>query len=157
MPPVRIKWSSLLNLTELEFEPEPPKQLSVSDELIQSLSWLTAATKHDRKFLRCDENGALLTTDAWALLNAVDEDELYPESASPKTSKTFATNKGVLIATSSVIIMIDFYQIADTVKERIYLPANCLYFYPHKTAKVIIATVPYTGGEASYVGVTAFN
>ncbi|GAH68722.1 unnamed protein product, partial [marine sediment metagenome] len=39
----------------------------------------------------------------------------------------------------------------------IYIPPNWLYFYPHKIHKVIVATVPYTGGTASYVGITAFN
>ena len=157
MAAYKIKWSSLLHLTELEFIPEAPKQLTVSDELIQSLSWLTAATKHDRKLLRCDENGALLIADAWSLLNSVETDELYPQASTPDTYTAVKANKGVLITTSTQIIMVDFYQVIDTDYERVYLPANCLYWYPHKTAKVIIATVPYATGTESYVGVTAYN
>jgi len=157
MPAIRIKWSSLLLLTELEFIPEAPTVLKVSDELLQTISWLTAATGHDRKLLRCNELGALLVGNSWDNLEQVDTDELYPRPTPPDTYETTIENKGVLIATSTQIIMIDFYKIADTVFDRLYLPPNCLYFYPHKVTKVVVATVPYGGGTESYVGLTAFN
>ncbi|GAG75031.1 unnamed protein product [marine sediment metagenome] len=153
----KLKWSSLLHLTELEFEPESPKVLEITDELIQSLSWLTAATKHDRRLLRCDENGALLIADPWSLLNSVEAEDLYPASDSPKTFTATKPNKGILIATSTQIILVDFYQVGDTEYDRIFISPDTMYWYPHKTAKVIIATVPYTGGTTSSVGVTAFN
>lgn len=157
MPPIRLKWSSLLHLTELEFIPEAPKVLQISDELLQTLSWLTGATGHDRKLLRCNELGALLTGNAWDNLESVETDELYPESASPKTYTATVDNKGVLVATSNQIVMIDFYREDNTVYDRMYLPPNWLYFYSYKVHKIIVATVPYTGGTASYVGITAFN
>ncbi|GAI70797.1 unnamed protein product, partial [marine sediment metagenome] len=67
------------------------------------------------------------------------------------------TNKGVLVATSLQLVMVDFYREDNAVYERFYISPYCLYFYPHKVHKVIIATVPYTGGTASYVGITALN
>ncbi|GAI19746.1 unnamed protein product, partial [marine sediment metagenome] len=77
MNAIKIKWSSLLNLTELEFVPAPPKVLEVSAELVQAIAWLTAATGHDRKLLRCTENGALLVADPWSLLSVVETCEMY--------------------------------------------------------------------------------
>jgi len=157
MSAYKLKWSSLLHLTELDFIPEAPKVLSVSDELIQSLSWLTGATKHDRKLIRCNELGAVLVGNAWDNLTSVETDELYPESGSAKTYTATLANKGVLIATSTQMVMVDFYQVGDSVYDRFYLPSNCLYFYPYKTVKVIVSTVPFSGGTASYVGITALN
>ncbi|GAI67276.1 unnamed protein product, partial [marine sediment metagenome] len=52
---------------------------------------------------------------------------------------------------------VDFYEIDSVDYERFYLPPNCLYFHPKKIHKIIVATVPYTGGTASYVGITALN
>lgn len=157
MPATRLKWSSLLNLTELEFIPEAPKVLAVTDELLQAISWLTAATKHDRRLLRCDENGALLVGDAWSNLEQVDFDELHPSASLPDTFADIKNNKGVLIATSTQIIMIDFYRESSGGFDRIYLPPNWLYWYPHKVYKVIVSNAPYAGGAANYVGVSAFN
>jgi len=157
MTVVRLKWSSLLNIADLEFIPEPPKVLTVTDELLQTIAWLTGATGHDRRLLRCNDLGALLVGNAWDNLGSVEVDELYPQSGSPDTWTRTPDNKGVLIATSTEIIMIDFYRFANGDYERLYLPPGYLYFYPHKTYKVIIATVPYTGGTASYVGLTAYN
>ena len=157
MPAIRLKWSNLLRLSELDFIPDAPKILMVSDELLQTISWLTAATKHDRRLLRCDENGALLVTDAWALLTSVETDELYPEPNAPDTYLAVVDNKGVLLATSTEIVLVDFYREDTADYERMYIPPAYHYFYPHKTFKVIIATVPYATGTASYVGVTAFN
>ena len=48
----KIKWNSLLHITDLEFTPDEPKELKITDELVQSISWLTGATRHDRKLLR---------------------------------------------------------------------------------------------------------
>ncbi len=154
---IKLKWSSLLQLTELDFIPEAPKVLNVSDELVQSLSWLTGATRHDRKLLRCDENGAILVSNAWNGLNVVQTVELHPDSGVPDTFTAMAVNKGILIATSTQIVMVDLYQTDDSDYERIYISPGTLYWYPHKTIEAIVATVPYTGGTASYVGITAFN
>ena len=157
MAAYKLKWSSLLHLTELDFIPEAPKVLSVSDELLQSISWLTGATKHDRKLIRCNELGAVLVGNAWDNLTSVETDELIPASDSPDTYTATKANRGVLIATSTQMVMADFYQVGDSVYERFYLPPYCLYFYPYKIVKVIVATVPFTGGTTSYVGVTALN
>lgn len=157
MAAIRLKWSSLLHLTELEFIPEPPKVLEVSDELSQTLSWLTGATRHDRRLLRCDENGALLVADAWSLFTAVDTGELHPVKNLPKTYEPGVDNKGVLVATSTKIVLIDFYREDTADYERLYVPPVYYYFYPHKIFKAIVATVPYASGDSSYVGMTAFN
>lgn len=157
MAAIKLNWSSLLQLTELDFVPEPPKVLKVSDELLQSLSWLTGATRHDRKLLRCNESGVLLVGDAWSLFGEVETDELYPESGSPDSFIATVENKGVLIASSDQLIRVTFIQVAGGDYERVYVSPNTLYWYPHKTYSVTVNTVPDPGGTASYVGVTAFN
>lgn len=153
----RLKWSSLLNLTELEFEPEAPKQLMVSDELSIAISWLTGATNHDRKLIRCDENGALLIADAWSLLTVVYNEELFPDTGTPHTSANLAENKGVLIATSTVIIKLGFQRVAAGPVESIYIPPNTLYWYPHSVFRVSATLVPIGSETGSYVGITTFK
>lgn len=152
-----LKWSSLLNMTELEFIPEAPKILSVSDELVQSLSWLSGATAHDRKLLRCDENGALLVANPWSLLNSVETGELHPDDGTPDTVSCVCANKGILIASSSQPIKLTFVRVSGGSSEDVYIPPNTLYWYPHQTYSVTATVVPATGGTASYVGATAFN
>lgn len=157
MPAIRIKWSNLLRLSELEFIPEAPKVLELTDELQQAISWLTGATREDRRLLRCDENGALLIADAWSLLNEVGTDELYPEDGEAKTYTEIPTNKGVLISTASQLVKITFVRIKAGASEDVYVPANWLYWFPHSTYSVTATCVPASDGTASYVGVTAFN
>lgn len=157
MPAIKIKWSSLLNLTELEFIPQPPKVLEVSDELLQAISWLTAATGHDRKILRCTEQGALLVADPWSLLSVAITKELYPVSTDSDTFSTLIANKGVLIATSTQLVKISIRRVAAGDIEVIYVPPAWLYWYPHKIYSVTAAVVPDPGGTANYVGITVFN
>lgn len=154
---IKLKWSQLLNLTELEFIPEPPKDLSVSDELLQSISWLTAATLHDRRLLRCTEDGALLVADPWSLLVEVETDELHPVSGNTDVYTAAVANKGVLVSTSTQLVKCTFTRVSGGDTEDIYIPADCLYWYPHKVYSIEIATVPDPAGTASYVGITAFN
>jgi len=153
----RIKWTDLLFLTELEFIGDVPKALTVSDELQQAISFLTGATNHDRKLLRCDENGALLVADAWSNLVAVENDQLYPQSNVPDSFVATVKNKGVLVASSTQIIYVSFVRVAGGAAEVIYIPPSYEYWYPHPTYSVTVSTVPATGGTASYVGITAFD
>lgn len=157
MPPIRIKWSTLLNLTELEFLPEPPKVLKLSDEMITTLSWLTAATGHDRKLLRCTEQGALLVGNAWDNMASVETDELYPQSGSADTFTATLGNKGVLLAVGMFMIKATFTRVSGGDTEVIYVPAKTLLFYPHTTYSVQCNVVPDPNGSAGYVGITAFN
>lgn len=152
----KLQWNSLLNMTELKFEPEELKQLTVTDELVIAISWLTAATKHDRKLLRCDENGALLTTDPWTLLVAVENDVLSFSSGSPDTFTASVQNKGVLIATCSNACSLTFVRVEDGAEEIIYVPANWLYWYPHTVYSVTAANLPAIAG-ADVLGLTTFN
>lgn len=157
MAATKIRWSSILQLTELEFIPEAPKELAVSDELVQSLSWLTGATRHDRRFLRCDENGALLISDPWALFNSVETDELYPYSANEDTYISTVPNKGVLVSSSTEIIKVGFVRVEGGDTEWVYVPPAMLYWYPYPTYSVTVHCVPDPNGTASYVGITAFD
>ncbi|KKM71585.1 hypothetical protein LCGC14_1429160 [marine sediment metagenome] len=157
MAAIKLKWSSLLRLTDLEFEPEAPKVLSVSDELIQSLSWLTGATLHDRRLLRCNELGALLVGNAWDNLSEVETDELNPADGVPDSYTATVENKGVLIATSTQIVKIDFVRVSGGDTETVYISPSSLYFYPHTIYSVTATVVPASGGTASYVGITTFN
>jgi len=153
----RLKWNSLLHLPDLQFEPEEPKQLTVTDELVMAISWLTAATKHDRKLLRCDENGALLIANAWSLLVVDENDELYPDADLPDDFITTKENKGVLVATSTQIVLLVFLRVVGGATESIYVPPETLYWYPKSVVKVTVVNVPSDGGEPSYVGITTFK
>ncbi len=155
--PRKLKWSNLLNISELDFIPGPPAELQVSDELLQAICWLTAATQHDRRFLRCTELGALLTGNGWDNLTSVEVDVLYPTDGSPDSHITSVANKGVLVSTSTVIIKASFVRVASGVAEHIYIPPGVLYFYPHSFYSVTASVVPASGGTAGYVGITSFN
>lgn len=157
MPTVKLKWSQLLNLTELEFIPEAPKVLTISDELVQAISWLTGATGHDRRLLRCTENGALLIADPWSLLAAVETDELIAVSGSPDTYTATKANKGVLIATGDTMVKLTITRISGGSTEVIYLPLNWLYWYPHTVYSIVAATVPDPGGTTYLLALTSFN
>lgn len=153
----KIKWNDLLFLSDIEFIGDVPKSLTVSDELVQVISFLTGATLHDRKLLRCDDNGALLVTDAWSNLVSVETDELYPQSTIPDSFVATVKNKGVLVASSLQLIYASFVRVAGGSAEVIYISPNYEYWYPHPTYSVTVSTVPATGGTASYVGITAFD
>ena len=153
----RLSWNSLLHYAELVFEPDEPKVLEVTDELVQSLSWLTAATGHDRRLLRCTEQGALLVADAWSLLASVETAELYPDDGTPDSHTATKVHKGVLISTSTQIVQVKFIRKASGVSEYVYVPPNNYYWYPWKVYSVTASVVPATGGTASYVGVTFYN
>lgn len=157
MPTRQIKWSSLLNLTELEFIPSPPKVLEITDELIQSLSWLTGATNHDRKLLRCTEDGALLVADPWSNLTEVENDELVTTAGVPDVFTATVPNKGVLVAVGPAIARVTFVKVSGGSTERMFIPAGWLFWYPHTTYSVTVTTVPAGSGTSTYVGIAAFN
>jgi hypothetical protein len=153
----KIKWNDLLFLSEIEFEDKVPHSLLVSDELIQTISFLTGATRHDRKLLRCDDNGALLVASAWSNLVSVETDQLYPASETPDSFIATVPNKGVLVATSLQLVYVSFVRVAGGAAEVIYIPPAYEYWYPNSCYSVTVSTVPTAGGTASYVGITAFN
>jgi len=157
MPAIKIKWSELLHITDLEFVPDEPKVLTLSDELVQSISWLTGATGHDRKLLRCNEVGAILVGNSWDNLVSVETDELYPESGSADSWTQTVVNKGVLVSTSTQIVKATFVRRSGGAGEVVYIPAETFYFYPHPTYSVTLNVVPDPTGTASYVGITAYN
>ena len=157
MAAIQIRWNSLFRLSELEFKPEAPTVLKMSDEMIQSLAWLTGATGHDRRLLRCTDQGALLTADAWSNLASVETDELHPADGVPNSYTATVENKGVLVATSTQLVKLSFVRVSGGAAEHVYVSPNTLYFYPHSIYSVTATVVPATGGTASYVGITAFN
>lgn len=154
---IKLQWSTLLRLTELVFEPEPPKVISVSDELVQAISWLTAATRHDRRLLRCTEDGALLVADAWSLMAVVENDELTPASGVADTFTATVANKGVLITSSTQIIKVTVTKVSGGDSESLFIPPGWEYWYPHKVYTIVAAVVPDPGGTSSIVGITAYN
>jgi len=153
----KIKWTDLLLLSELNYIGDVPKDLTVGDELHQSISILTGATRHDRKLLRCDENGALLVANAWSNLVSVENDELHPAANVPDSFVATVKNKGILVASSTQIIKASFVRVAGGAAEIIYIPPNYEYWYPHSTYSVTLYTVPADTGTSSYVGITAFD
>lgn len=157
MAAIQIRWSTLFKLTELDFIPEPPKVLKVLDEIQQSIAWLTAATGHDRKLLRCTEQGALLTAGGWSNLAEVETHEAHPDAGVEDTFDCTVANKGVLVATSTEIVLIKFRRTGQAAFEDIYIPPNWLFWYPYDVDRIEVYVVPTTTGSASYVGLTFFN
>lgn len=154
---IKIKWSNLFNMAELDFEPAPPRELILSDELSQCLAWLTAATRHDRKMLRCDDNGSILVTDAWGGLNACESFPLLPQSGVTHTATATKPNVGALISTSTQLVKCSFVRKSGGAAEVIYVPPHQYYWYPFSTYSVEVAVVPDPGGSTSYVGVTCYD
>lgn len=148
----QIKWSSLLHYAELEFVPEPPQKLEVTDELLQSLSWLTGATRQDRRLLRCTEQGALLIANAWAGLNSVETDELYIRNNTPDTHTPTVEHKAILLAASTKLAKASFVRKSGGAAEVFYVPANSYFFYPYSVYTVTLEPVPLATGGTSYVG-----
>lgn len=154
---IRVSWSSLLQITELDFTPEAPKVLKMDDKLLQAISWLTACNRHERKLLRCDENGALLFTDAWNGFNSVEVAEKEPETSAPKTYTPTVEHKGILISTAAYLIKLSFKRTGTTVYEHTFVPAASFYWYPHSCVDVVISLVPLDADNSCIVGVTAYN
>lgn len=157
MPAIQIKWSNLLRISELEFIPEAPKLLRFNDEIQQVLSWLTGATGQDRRLLRCDNNGALLIANAWSLLTEVEVAELFPTDGTPYTHTATVGNKGVLVSTSSQLVLITFARVQGGAEESVYVSPNWLYWFPHSVYSVKATVVPASGGTESAIGVTFFS
>lgn len=154
---VKLQWSNLLKLTELEFQPDFPAQLNISDEVMQVISWLTGTTGFDRRLLRCTQQGALLVAEAWSALHQIAYDVLYPEADNPKTATGIVANSGVLITTSTQIVQCDFARVSGGAVETIHVPPNSFYWYPFCTYSVVATVVPAGSGTSSYVVVTAFK
>ena len=153
---IKITWTNLFNMSELDFEPAPPRELILSDELSQCLAWLTAATRHDRKLLRCDDNGSLLVTDAWAGLNVVETEELYPQAFTADVFTATKPNVGCLIATSTELVKCTFVRVSGGATEVIYVPPCQYYWYPFKVYSVTVGVVPDPGGTSNYVSVICY-
>ncbi|GAI47952.1 unnamed protein product, partial [marine sediment metagenome] len=73
------------------------------------------------------------------------------------SASTELAHKGVLLATGSQLVKVEFYQVAGIVADTIYIPAETLYWYPHSIDSITISTVPMPNGKDSYVGVMTFN
>ncbi len=157
MSRVKISWSSLLNLSELEFVPAPPLRLILSDDIAFSLAILTAATRHDRKMLRCDSNGALLVSEPWNGLVAVETDELMVNAGSADSFTATVANKGVLLATTGKITSAAFVKVSGGSSEVILIAPDSNFWYAGPVYSVTVDDVPAGAGYTFYVGVTTFN
>lgn len=156
MGSVKLKWSSLLSIPELDFGDNLPAALTVSDELQLTLAWLTGATQSERKLLRCDNNGALLISDAWNGMNSVQIDELAVSASTDDTFTSTEENRGCLISTGLYLTKAIFYRVSGIISDTIYVPGDSFYWYPHKVATVICETVPHVSGPGNVIGVTTF-
>lgn len=155
--PVKITWSNLFNMPEIDFEPAPPRELILSDELNQTLAWLTAATKHDRRLLRCDDNGSLIVIEPWHAMNFLASIRLDPAPNVPDAWYPTAGNKGILIATSTQMSRMHLVRKSGGGAEDIFIPPYQFYWYPHSTYSAAAYVVPDATGTAACVGVMAFN
>lgn len=157
MPPTRITWSRLLDISGVGFEPQPPASLKLSDEIAFSLSILTGATRHDRKLLRCDENGSLLVGNPWDGLTVVENDELIITTGAADSFTATTENKGVLVSTINLLIEARFRRVASGITEIIYIAPNQMFWYPGLVYSVEVDDVPEGGNITTVVGITAYN
>lgn len=153
----KIDWNSLLNLAELDLDPDYLRSLRLSDEIGFSLSLLTAKTRHDRKFLACDENGVLLVGNSWDGLVSVQTDELFVDAGAADSFTITVENKGVLLATQGYIVEATFVRVSSGSTETIYIAPNTMFWYPGSVYSVAVDDVPTDSGVSFYVGLTVFN
>ncbi len=157
MAPIRISWNLLLNLTELGFDLGSLPELSLSNEIGFSLSILTAATRRDRKLLRCDNNGVLLVGDPWTGLISVETDELYVNAGTADSFTASVENKGVLIATPSYLVKASMIRTAGGTAEVVYIAPYQGFWFPGPVYSIEVDDVPAGATDSFYVGITAFN
>ncbi len=157
MAPIRITWNSLLNVTELNFVPGPPTSLQLSDEIVFSLSIMTAATRRDRKILRCDSNGVLLVGDPWNGLIAVENDDLVVSSGAADSFIASVENKGVLVATTAYITRTTFVRVSGGSSEVILIAPETNFWYTGPVYSVTVDDTPSGQNYSFFVGITAFN
>lgn len=153
----QIKWTSLLRLSELDFVPDAPRILNLADEVIQTISWLTAATGEDRRLLRCTKDGALLVAHPWSLFTSVESDEMYPESGTPATFTPSVEHKGLLLAIGEQVVLARITRVSGGDYEDIYVAPYTMFWYPFSIYSVRLSTVPDPLGSASYNGAVVFN
>jgi len=157
MSTVKLQWSNLLKLTELEFRPDFPAQLVISDEVLQCISWLTGTTGFDRRLLRCTPQGALLVAKPWSLMHVAEIRGLYPQTGDPDLVDNFVENKGILLCTSTGLVRVGFQRKSGDAFEELYVPPGQYYWYPYSCYGVKAYVEPAESGTASYIGVTVFN
>ncbi len=153
----QLKWSNLLKLTELEFQPDFPEKLNVSDEVLQVISWLTGTTGFDRRLLRCTQQGALLVAKPWSILTSVAVHETTTVQSTEIQIVMAAANNGVLIASTTQIIKVGFRRVTGGDISWVYIPPASYYWYPFSTYSVSHRPAPYTSGTVSLIGITAFK
>ncbi len=157
MASMKIRWNSLLNITELGLDGVPPATLNLSDDVAFTLSILTAATRRDRKLLRCDENGALLVSEPWNGLVPVETDELLIGNGAADSFVASVANKGVLVATQLYMVEVRFVRVSGGSEEVIYIAPDQMFWYPGPVYSVEVDDVPEGGTLEVTVGITAFN
>lgn len=157
MAVVKLQWSNLLKLTELDFQPDFPAQLNISDEVLQTISWLTGTTGYDRRLLRCTPQGALLVAKAWSIMHLVQAYELFVDQGGSTDTPELATNEGVLISSATQCVLVGFKRVSTSDWEMVYVPPGEYYWYPYSCYMVKGTTVPTDTGTASYIGVTVFK
>ncbi len=157
MAVVKLLWSNLLKLTELDFRPDFPAQLNLSDEVLQVISWLTATTGFDRRLLRCTRQGALLVAKPWSMMNVVDNKELTSVQSSETAYNNIPANDGILITSSTQIIKVSFRRKLGSDMESVFVPPASYYWFPFSTYGVVVETVPDDSGTVSIMGITAYK
>lgn len=157
MSPVRIKWTSLLKMTDLDMEGDFPRDLMLEDTMQLSLAWLTAINRTERKLLRCDGNGALLLSDPWNGFISVEEAINEVANSTEDTVTWTTANQGILISTGVNLVHTFFKRVNGGDDEAVYIPADSFYWFPHSCYSVRMRCVPYPTGGAAVHGLTAFN
>ncbi len=157
MPSIKLLWSNLLKLTELEFRPDFPAQLNLSDEVLQTISWLTATTGFDRRLLRCTRQGALLVAKPWSIMHSVENGDTATVQSMETSVNIMEPNDGVLICTTTEIIKLGFRRKSGADIEWVHVPPASYYWFPFPAYTFVVKCVPADSAAVSIVGYTTFK
>ena len=152
-----LKWSSLFNMPEIEFEGAFPSKITVEEDIQITLAWLTAADRTERKLVRCDSLGGLLFSDAWNGFNPVETGEITVSNSTEDVITFTVANQGVLVSTGANLLQLFFKRVASGDDEEVYIPGLSTFWFPHPVYSVRARCVPYVSGGYSVHGVTAYN
>lgn len=156
MAQLKLKWNTLFNMPELDFEGDFPATVTIPDNIQLTLAWLTGATRSQRKLIRCDENGALLFSQPWNGLITSNADILEVGNSSEDTATFTFPNNGVLVATGANLLQAFFKRANGADDEEVFIPSRSYYWFPGNVYSVRGRCVPYTTGGDAVHGATAF-
>ena len=155
--PAIIKWSNLLSTEGIDYIPEPHGVLKVSDDISHSIAFMTAATRHDRKMIQCNEHGAMLVGNPWDNLTSVARAIIGISEGIAYEYDYVDDNVGTLFASSDLLLNICYKRTPASDIERMLLPANSMVFVPYTLVWSEFSLMLIDLGKSTACGLVVFN